>query len=436
MTDTAQPAAEAIPTTTRPHRTRSIIVRVVIAVAVIGAVVLYLRSRGHDAKAVGMGSGSGSGSDARVVPVQVVKPERTDLPIWLEGLGTVAAVQQVTVRAQVDGRLDKVNFVEGQSVKAGEVIAQIDPRPFMVLLHTAQGQLARDKAQLKNAETTLERDKGLHAQNLIAQATVDLDAAAVGQAQGSVQIDQAAIESAQLQLDYAAIKSPANGVTGVRLVDAGNIIHATDTTGIVVVTAIDEAAVFFTVPQDKLGPIALAQSRGAVDVEVWSRDGATKIETGKLAVLDNQVNQTTATLRLKALIPNLKHVLWPNAFVKARMLLETRQQALVVPTVAIQQGPTQGPDGLYVYVVGPDNKAVMKTVTVTVTSQDKSVIDKGLDGTELVVIEGQNQLRPGGKVALPGEGGGGSGSGGGRRHGAGGSGSGGSDGTQPAKPTL
>jgi multidrug efflux system membrane fusion protein len=342
----------------------------------------------------GSAASAGSGSAARAVPVQTAPAAREDLPVWIEGLGTVAAFQQVTVRAQVDGRLDKVMFTEGQTIKAGDVLAQIDPRPFLVQLHTAEGALARDKAQRDTAKRTYERDKSLKDQQLIAQATVDNDAGALGQTEGAIKIDEAAIESARLNLDYATVKAPLTGITGVRQIDAGNVVHQTDPNGLVMITAVDPAAVFLTVPQDRLPQIAGALAKGEVPVEVYGRDGAQLLGKGKLAVLDNQINQTTATLRLKALVDNPERQLWPNAFVKARVLVETRKDALVVPSVAVQQGP----QGTFVYVVGPDGTAAMKPVVVAFTTGDKSVLDKGIDGGEQVVTEGANQLRPGGKV--------------------------------------
>jgi multidrug efflux system membrane fusion protein len=386
------------------------LLRVIVAVVAIGAVVWYLRSR-HQEKTMaatstgsgrsgGRGAGSGSaGGEGRVVPVQVAVVEKKDLPIWLEGLGTVAAVQQVTVRPQVDGKIEKVLFTEGQAVKRGDLLVQIDPRPFLVTLHQAQGALARDRAQLETLQANLKRYEGLKAQNLVAGQQVEDIAGQVGQLEGSVKIDQAAIENAQLQLDYAQVKAPLDGITGVRQVDAGNLIHQSDTNGLVVITQIDPAAVFFTVPQDQLGAIAQAQARGDAPVEVYSRDGATKLSTGKLAVLDNQINQTTATLRLKALVPNPSRLLWPNAFVKARLLVETRKDAIVIPTVAVQRGP----QGTYVYAVGEDKTAEMKPITVALTTGEVAVVGKGLAGGERVIIEGQNQVRPGGKVEPTGD---------------------------------
>jgi multidrug efflux system membrane fusion protein len=375
-------------------RARSLWLRATIAIIVVGGVgiLLYLRSDSSGAEARAPAPGA-----ERTVPVQVAKVERKDLPIWIEGLGTVAAFQQVTVRAQVDGRLDKVLFTEGQTVKKGDVIAQVDPRPFMVQLHQAEGALERDRSQLEIAKRNVDRYQSLKDQNLVAQQQVDTYLAQVGELEGAVKIDESQIENAKLMLDYAAIKAPLDGITGVRLVDAGNIVHAADPNGIVVITAIDPAAVFFTVAQDRMGQIAAALARGEVAVKVWNRDGTQQLGEGTVAVLDNQINQATATLRLKALVKNPERKLWPNAFVKARMLVETRQGAIVVPAVAVQQGPS----GSFVYVVGPDGTAQLRPVVVALTTDDTAVIEKGVQPGEQVVTEGQNQLRPGGKVAPP-----------------------------------
>lgn len=390
-------------------RAKANVVRVVAAAAAVFGVIWYLRSRSEAARpqapaAEGSAHGSdvakhgasegGGGAPERVVPVTTAIAEKTDLPVWLEGLGTVAAYQQVTVRPQVDGRLDKVLFTEGKPVKAGEVLAQIDPRPFLVQLHQAQGALARDKAQLETTKKNYERYQGLADQQLVAKQQVEEIGGQLGQYEGSVKIDQAAVEQAQLQLDYAQVKAPLDGITGVRLIDAGNIVRASDPTGLVVITQVDPAAVLFTIPQDKLPGVAAAAAKGKVAVEVWNRDGSQKLADGELAVLDNQINQTTSTLRLKAIVPNPKRALWPNAFVKAKLLVETRTGAVVVPAVAVQRGP----QGTFVYVVGSDKTAQMKPVTVGLMTGGQAVIEKGLAGGEQIVIEGQNQLRPGGKV--------------------------------------
>jgi membrane fusion protein, multidrug efflux system len=380
------------------------LVRIGIGLAVAGGLVWWFKIRDRGAAPVRPGAG-GSGtadkpaadvkSSDRVVPVQLAPVAQQDMPIWLEGLGTVTAFQQVTVRPRVDGLLEKVLFVEGALVKQNEVIATIDPRPFMVMLHTAQGALARDRAQLETAKRNYARYKDLQAQKLVAQQQVDEYAGQVGQLEGAVRIDLASVESATLQLDYAQVKAPLSGITGVRLIDAGNLVKATDPGGLVVITAIDPAAVVFTVPQDRLPGVASAIARGDVPVEIWNRDGTTMLATGKVAVLDNQINQTTATLRLKALVPNADRKLWPNAFVKARMLVETRPGALVVPAVAVQRGP----QGAYVYVVGEDKTASLRTVEIGPIAADKAIVIRGLSAGERVVIEGASQLKPGGKVA-------------------------------------
>lgn len=372
------------------------ILRIAIGAAAIAAVIWYLHSRGGDASsssAPNPGKGSG-GREGRVVPVQVSTAEKKDFPVWLDGLGTVAAYQQVTVHPQVDGRLDSVKFTEGQAVKKGDLIAQIDPRPFMVQLHNAEGALARDQAQLAAAKADYDRQKNLHEQNLVAQNAVDAAAGTLGNYQGAVKIDEAAIENAHLQLDYAAVKAPLDGITGVRLVDAGNLIHATDATGLVVITAIDPAAVLFTLPQDRLTDITTALAAGNVEVDVFNRDGAPLLGKGTLTVLDNQVNASTATMRMKAIVPNPNKTLWPNAFVKARVLAGVKKDVVVVAAAAVQQGPA----GSFVYVVLPDQTVKMTPVHVALTQGDSTVIEKGLDGGEQVVIEGANQLRNGGKV--------------------------------------
>ncbi|HEY1551288.1 MAG TPA: efflux RND transporter periplasmic adaptor subunit [Kofleriaceae bacterium] len=376
-------------------RATSWFIRIAIAVVVIGGLIWYLR-RGHGTPADKGSHAQSGGVGGRTVPVQVATAARKDYPRWLDGIGTVAAFQQVTVHTLVDGPLMTVNFTEGQTVKKGDLLAQVDPRPYLVQLHTAQGALARDQAMLKAAQADLERQKTLHEQNLVAQATVDASAGTEGSAEGAVKVDQASIESARLNLDYAAIKSPIDGITGVRLVDAGNIIHTTDAGGIVVVTQIDPAAVFFTLPQDNLSDISEALAAGSVEVEVYNHDGTAKIATGTLAVLDNQVNAATATMRMKAIVPNPNRSLWPNAFVKARVLVRTIKDAIVVPAAAIQQGPT----GSYVYVVDDSNAVKMTPVIVTLTQGDTSVVGKGLAGGERVVTEGASQLRNGGHVSI------------------------------------
>jgi len=366
-------------------------------VAVVAGIWL-VRHRSAPATAAGPAAGAAAkGPDAaaqRPVPVTIAAASRRDVPIYLEGLGNVVAIKTVTVHTQVDGRLVSVPFREGQAVKKGDLLAQIDPRPFQAQLDQARGALARDEAQLKNARVNVARDRQLVAQNLVAQQQLDADAATAGQLEGAIQMDRAAIETAQLNLDYARIVSPIDGVTGIRLVDPGNIVHASDQSGIVVVTQLDPVAVIFSLPQDQLGPVAEQLAKGPLPVDAFSRDGVTLLGSGRLEVIDNAINQATSTVRLKAVVPNPKRALWPNQFVNARLQLETRRGALVVPATAIQRGPS----GTFVYVVGADGTAAIRPVTVGTTQGDLALLAKGVSEGEQIVVDGQNQLRPGAKV--------------------------------------
>ncbi len=332
---------------------------------------------------------------ARPVPVTSAPVTRRDVPIYLEGLGSVSAVKTVTVRPQVDGRLDQVLFKEGQTVRAGQVLAQIDPRPFQIQLHQAEGALARDSAQLTSARLDLERYRALAQEKLIAQQQADDQVGAVGQLEGAVQVDRAAIATARLNLDYARITSPVDGVTGIRLVDPGNVVHAADPGGIVIVTQLDPIAVIFSLPQDQLPAVAGALAKGPLQVEAFARDGSTLLGTGQLALVDNQINQATSTIRLKATFPNPTRALWPNQFVNARLRLSVRTNALVVAATAVQRGPS----GTFAYVIGPDSTVAPRPITLEATQGDLVVLAGGLQEGEQVVVDGQNLLKPGSRVA-------------------------------------
>jgi multidrug efflux system membrane fusion protein len=332
---------------------------------------------------------------ARAVPVTASPAIRRDVPVTLDGLGSVVAYKTVTVRPQVDGRLEQVLFREGQAVRAGQVLAQIDPRPFQSQLHQAEGARARDAAQLASGRLNLERYRALAGEKLIPQQQVDDQAGVVGQLEGAIRVDDAAIETARLNLEYTRITSPIDGVTGIRLVDPGNVVHASDPGGIVLVTQLDPISVLFTLPQDHLPAVAEAMAQGALAVEVFGRDGSSLLGTGRLELIDNQINQTTSTIRLKASVPNPRRLLWPNQFVNARLHLAVRKGALVVPATAVQRGP----NGVFVYVVGADATVAPRPVEVAASAGDLSVIGKGLEEGEKVVVDGQNQLRPGSKVA-------------------------------------
>jgi multidrug efflux system membrane fusion protein len=373
---------------------------VVLGVLALAGVALLARARSHEdaakpAGAAGPG-GAAAGAD-RPVPVLIAPAVTKDVPIYLEGLGTVTAYKTVQVRSQVDGRLDKVIFREGQAVKHGEELATVDVRPFAIQLHTAEAAFARDKAQLEGAQRNLDRYEAVGGQRLLPQQQIDDQRALVEQLKGTVATDQASIENAKLQIDYAHIKSPIDGVTGVRQVDPGNIVHAADTTGIVVVTQMDPIAVIFTLPQDNLPDVSRQQTAGTpLAVEADSRDGSQVLATGTLELIDNQINQATATMRLKAIFPNPQRTLWPNQFVKARLRLTVRKGALVIPAAAVQRGP----QGTFVFTVGDDDRAVMKPVTVERIEGEDALLSGGVQPGERVVREGQTQLRPGSKVSL------------------------------------
>jgi multidrug efflux system membrane fusion protein len=327
--------------------------------------------------------------------VLTVAAAQRDVPILREGLGNVTAFYTVTIKTQVDGRIDKVFFQEGQKVKKGDVLIQIDPRPFQIQLLSAQASLERDEAQLKNGQLNADRYKTLSQQNLIAQQQYTDQAATVAQLDGQVKADQAAIESARLNIDYARITSPIEGVVGVRLVDPGNVVHATDLSGLVVVTQLDPIALIFTLPEDDLPTISKAMSTGGLAVDAFSRDGSTRLATGQLSVIDNQINSSTATLRLKAIFQNPQKVLWPTEFVKARLHLSTLNGAVVIPTSAVERGP----QGTFVYVVAPDSTAMVRPVAVALSQGEVAVVAKGVNVGDAVVVEGQAQLRPGARVS-------------------------------------
>jgi multidrug efflux system membrane fusion protein len=368
------------------------IVLLVLLVAFAGG--LYWLFHARAKAAVAAAAAASSQAANRTIPVLTAEVVQKDVPVILEGLGSVTAFYTVTVKTQVDGRIDNVLFTEGQSVKKGDVLVQIDPRPFAIQLETAQAKLVQDVASEKNAKLNADRYKTLAAQNLIATQQYTDQQAMVDGLDAQMRGDQAAIDAARLNLDYARITSPIDGVTGLRLVDPGNVVHATDTTGLVVVTQLDPIAVYFTLPEDDLTPINEAMAAGELKVEARSRDGDKHIAEGKLTVIDNEINQATATLKLKAVFDNPKHLLWPNQFVKARLQLATRKNAITIPAAVVQHGP----NGTFAYVVKEDNTVQNVPVTVTAIQGDIAVIASGLTPGQQVVVDGQAQLKPGSRV--------------------------------------
>src|SRR5436309_1639813 len=294
----------------------------------------------------------GPGTGNFVVPVVVATAQRGDLPVYFNGLGTVTAFNTVTVRSRVDGQLINVSFREGQYVHEGDLLAQVDPRPFEVQLEQAQGQLTKDQAQRKDAEANLERYKLLFKEGVIPQQQLDTQAALVGQFDGAIKSDQSQIDNAKLQLTYSRITAPISGRVGLRLVDSGNIVHASDTNGLLVITQLQPISVIFSLPQDQL-PDVNAKLRSGVQlvVDAFDRDDTAKIASGRLQTIDNQIDPTTGTYKLKSIFDNADNALFPNPFVNVHLLVDTKLNLTIVPAAAIQRGP-QGP---YVYAVTKDS---------------------------------------------------------------------------------
>jgi membrane fusion protein, multidrug efflux system len=370
------------------------VVVAVIAIALTGLIIWRVSSKPQDANAKGRGPNAG----ARPVAVSVAPVEQRDVPVTVEGLGSVTPLATVTVKSLVDGRLVSIAFTEGQAVKKGDALAQVDPRPYQIQLEQAAAAKQRDEATAKNAQLNLQRYVSLREQKLVPQQQVDDQQTTLDTAKASIALDEAAINNARLQLDYAHITSPIDGVTGIRQVDLGNVVHPSDASGIVVLTQLDPIAVIFTLPQDSLPEVAaaMAASKDKLDVEAYARDGTTLLGRGKLYVVDNQINASTATMRLKAQFDNPKRVLWPNQFVKARLYLSVREGALTIPTPALQRGP----QGTFVYVVGADDVAQPRSVDVESTQGALTLVAKGLSKDERVVTDGVGQLRPGSKVSV------------------------------------
>jgi multidrug efflux system membrane fusion protein len=379
----------------------------VLVIGVIALGVWYYRSshgasQAADAAAPGTsGKGRGGpGAGGLVVPVVVAAAQHGDLPVYFNGLGTVTAFNTVTVRSRVDGQLISVAFKEGQFVHAGDLLAQIDPRPFQVQLEQAQGQLAKDQAQRKDAEVNLGRYKLLFQEGVIPQQQLDTQASLVGQSDGAIVSDQSQIDNAKLQLTYSRITAPISGRIGLRLVDAGNIVHAADTSGLLVITQLQPISVIFSLPQDQL-PQVNAKLRAGVQlpVDAYDRDDTAKISTGKLQTIDNQIDVTTGTYKLKSVFSNEDNALFPNQFVNVHLLVDTKHDLIIVPAAAIQRGP----QGTYVYAsskdpAGKDSSAKIVPVTIAQSNGDSVGLSAGLKPDDLVVIDGQDKLQDGTKI--------------------------------------
>jgi multidrug efflux system membrane fusion protein len=367
----------------------------VVGLVVVGVFVVIARGGNKASRAAQQGPAIAPG-----VPVVATQVKKDDFGVYLSGLGAVTPMNTVTVKSRVDGELTKVLFREGQVVSKGELLAEIDSRPYEVQLTQAQGAMARDQALLENAKLDLVRFQDLVKKDLIPKQQLDTQDSLVHQYEGAVKADQGQIDNAKLQLVYSRITAPISGRIGLRQVDPGNIVHASDASGLAVITQMQPISVIFSLPEDNLSQI-LGKLRGGtrLTVEAYDRDQKQKLATGTLLTVDNQIDPSTGTVKLKAEFPNRNNELFPNQFVNARLIIEVKRGALIVPAPAIQRGP----QGTFVYVVKEDQTAALRPVTLGVTQEGNASITSGLSAGELVVVDGADRLRDGSKVEVKGQ---------------------------------
>jgi multidrug efflux system membrane fusion protein len=330
------------------------------------------------------------------VPVVAGAVASHDVPIYLRGLGTVIAYNTVVVRSQIQGQITKIAFTEGHTVQAGDLLAQIDPHPYQAQLDQTIATRDRDQAQLTNAQANLNRYDQLQSKGYATPQLTDTQKAQVEQLQSAIKSDEALIEQARVQLGYASLTSPITGVTGVRQVDVGNIIHPTDPNGLVVVTQIEPISVIFSLPEADLPKIQQQMAKGTLTVLAYSQDDTIKLDEGKLDLVDNEILQTTGTIRLKAEFPNTAHRLWPGELINVRLLLETRHDGLTVPESVVQRGQR----GAYAYVIDSNNVVATRAITVSQITNGQALVDSGLTANEQVVVDGQYKLQPGSHVTI------------------------------------
>jgi len=368
------------------QKSRGIYVAIGIAVACVAAAVIYWRH----------GSTQTAKAEPPSVPVIVTQAAQQDVPIYYDALGTVQALNTVALRAQVNGQIVSVDFRQGQDVRKGDVLAKIDPAPFQAALDQAIAKKSEDEAQLIDAEKDLARFKTLVLRNAETLQDVDTQQAKVDTTKATIDADEAAIEAAKTQLNYATITAPMDGVVGFRQVDIGNIIHTNDINPLTVLTQIKPCTVIFTLPQGDLAPVREAMLHGSVSVLAYDQENKQQLAEGKLLLINNQIDQNTSTIQLKAEFPNEDERLWPGEFVHIHILITTRKNAVTVPAVALQRGP----DGFYVWVIKPDDTAEQRPIEAETVSEDLTIATKGLNAGERVVVDGQSRLDVGTRVAI------------------------------------
>jgi membrane fusion protein, multidrug efflux system len=379
-----EPAMEC--ETMLPRKTFLLVGAVLLIGAALGAYFLKGHAPSHAA----------APTAAAPVPVTAAQAHKGDVPIVLEGLGTVTPINTATIRTQVQGTLDSVDFVEGQDVKSGDVLAKIDPRVFEAQVDQAEAALARDQASLKNSQVNLARTQPLAARGFATQQLLDTQDSQVAQGQGTVALDKAALEAAQTQLSYTTITAPFDGVSGIRHIDPGNIVHPTDATGLVILTQLEPISIIFTLPSTDIPDVQKAIASGEASVDAYDAANKQKLDHGSLMLIDNQVDASTGTVQLKASFPNEKKNLWPGSFVNIHLTIAIRHDAVTVPLTAVLQGPS----GAFVYVVDANHVVSVRNVKAGQSREGQVFIDQGLSGDETVVTAGQYRLKPGTSVEI------------------------------------
>ncbi len=393
---------------------------IIFIIVVLAGLSVYAYKESHSQPA-GAAAGAGGGGrrgggpgGGQPIPVSVATTKTEDVPVYLDGLGSVEAFNTVTVKSRVDGPITAINFKEGQDVKTGQLLAEIDPRQYQVAVSQAEATLYRDQSQLTIAQRNFARYQDLFKQGIVSQQDYDAQESTKGQLEGTVRADQANVDNAKLNLSYTKITSPINGKVGLRQVDIGNVVHANDANGIAVITQLNPISIIFTIPEDSL-PAVLEKFHGTpLPVDIYSRDNQTKLGTANLITVNNQIDPTTGTVKLKAVSENKDGLLWPSQFVNARLLLDVKKNVTVVPAAAVQHGS----QGAFAFVVKPDSTVDMRPLQPGINNGNQTVIDQGLAPGDVVVTDGQDKLSPGSKVSTSAGGGGGQGSGG-RRNGGG-----------------